>query len=180
MKILVAFYSFTGRTKKIASSIAGEVGADMLEIKVKRRNGGELFQYFWGGRSVMMEEEPELTLPQQKSADNYDFIFLGTPVWAKTLAPPLSSFLGKAKLRGKKIALFCTHGSGPAKTFEKLRKEIAVAGKANKIVGEMDFKMKNAAPNDRKNNLFLLFPNVYMIFSACHSSSLLTLSLFKN
>lgn len=44
----------------------------------------------------------ELNLP--------DTIFIGSPIWIGTFAPPILSFLRKADLRNKTIIPFCTHG----------------------------------------------------------------------
>lgn len=73
-------------------------------------------------------------------------IFIGTPVWAWTYAPPLRSFLEGQKLQNKKIALFCTHEGGKGKVFENMRAELC----GNEFIGEKDFckvvkdKEKNA------------------------------------
>ena len=152
MKILVAFYSLTGNTKEIANAISGAAGGEMLEIKTKKEIGKGPMRYFWGGRQVMAKETPEL-LHLAKNPADYDFIFLGTPVWAGNFAPAIKSFLKQAKLQNKKIALFAAHGGGPENVFELLKKEIAADGIGNVIIGENDFKMQYIAPDQRKKNL---------------------------
>lgn len=63
----------------------------------------------------------EGTLP---GLDEYDVVFLGTPVWWGTAVPPVKSFLeASARLDGKTVVPFVTHGGGGAgHTFEDLRK----------------------------------------------------------
>lgn len=122
MKTLVAFYSLDGNTKSIAEAIAEALGdADILEIKPKKELTSSFLKYFWGGRQAFMKEKPEL-LPLEKNANDYDIIFVGTPVWSWTVSPPIRSFISQAKLKGKKIALFCCYEGNPGKTFEEMKK----------------------------------------------------------
>ena len=69
---------------------------------------------------------------------------------AGNFAPPVGSFLEEAKLRGKRIALFCAHGGdNPGKSFENLEKELS----ANSIVGKIDFKMDMIPAGQLERNL---------------------------
>lgn len=136
MKILVVYYSLTGNTKLIAQAIASELRADILEIKteedlIKKKR---FFKYFWGGKKVVMRECPKINKINKPSND-YDLIFLGTPVWAFSFTPPIRTFLKENKISGKKIVLFCCHGGRKSKVFDNLRKELA----GNKFLGEKDF-----------------------------------------
>ena len=44
--------------------------------------------------------------------EDYETIFIGTPNWFKTMAPPVMSFIRQHDLSGKTIIPFCTHGGG--------------------------------------------------------------------
>ncbi len=44
--------------------------------------------------------------------NDYEKIFIGSPNWFKTLAPPVMSFLRLHNFIGKTIIPFCTHGGG--------------------------------------------------------------------
>ncbi|MBK1812047.1 flavodoxin [Clostridium sp. YIM B02505] len=44
------------------------------------------------------------------SISDYDTIFIGSPNWFKTIAPPVLSFLRRHDFTGKKVIPFCTHG----------------------------------------------------------------------
>jgi flavodoxin len=48
----------------------------------------------------------------QIQIDNYEYIFIGTPNWFKSFAPPILSFLRNVDLSQKTIIPFCTHGGG--------------------------------------------------------------------
>jgi flavodoxin len=136
MKTLVVFYSFDGNTKLIAEALAGEIGADVLELKpVKEITRNNFLKYFTGGKEAMTKAEPEL-LPFNVKPEDYNLLFIGTPVWAWTYAPALRTFFRDHKPVNKKVALFCCHGGGPGKFFEKF--EEAVSG--NEMVGKIEFK----------------------------------------
>jgi flavodoxin len=146
MKKLVVYYSLDGNTRLIAETIAETVGADILELKpVKEITRNNFIKIFAGGKQAILKAEPELHLLNVKPED-YDLIFIGTPVWAWTYAPTLRTFFKTHKLKNKKVALFCCHGGGPRNFFEKF--EEAVAG--NTILGRVEFKdpIRNAKERD--------------------------------
>lgn len=57
-----------------------------------------------------------------ESIDDYQTIFIGTPNWFKTCAPPVMSFLKKHNFTGKTVIPFCTHGGGG---FGQIENDIA-------------------------------------------------------
>ncbi len=151
MKKLVVFYSLEGNTKLIAKTIADELGADLLElIPEKDISPTGFMRFVWGGKAALMKESPKLK-PFEINPENYDYIFLGTPVWAFTYAPPFNTFFKQFKLTNKKIALFCCHGGGKGKVFTNLKKELS----NNEITGEIDFidPLKNIPENCQKSAL---------------------------
>jgi flavodoxin len=135
MKKLVIFYSFEGNTKFIANSIAKSINADTLEIKpVQELKTKGFMKYVWGGKQATMKEKPELN-PLSKNPEEYDVIFIGTPVWAFTFSPPIRSFIFQTKLNKKKIALFCCHEGNPGNTLENMKRKL----EGNEIIGKIDF-----------------------------------------
>ena len=135
LKKLVIYYSFDGNTRYVAEVIAQTVGAELSELKPKNEMKSHGFlKYFWGGRQVFMKEKPQL-FPFDKRPEDYDLLFIGTPVWACRYAPALATFFSTVKLRDKKIALFCCSGGFRGKTLEKMKEEL----RENHIIGEIDF-----------------------------------------
>jgi len=137
MKKLIIYYSFEGNTKLIAENIAKTIDADILELKptkeIKTKN---FLKFFWGGKQAMMNKKPDL-LPLDKKPEDYDIVFIGTPVWAWGPAPPLKTFFDTQKFSCKKIALFCCHGGGKGKIFLKMKRAL---GKENDFIGQIDFR----------------------------------------
>jgi len=149
MKILIIFYSFSGNTKLIAENIAKTIGADFLELKQKKEIKSKGFmKYIWAGKAALMKTKPEL-FPLDKDIQKYDVLFIGTPVWAWTYSPPLNTLFSTCNISGKKIALFCCHGGGKGKIFDKMKEAL----KGNQILREIDFKdplKNNTAVNIQK------------------------------
>ncbi|MBA2123395.1 flavodoxin [bacterium Unc6] len=136
MKKLVVYYSFEGNTKLIAEHIAKMINADILELKPKIEIKTKGFmKYFWGGKQAVLKTKPEL-LPFDKSVQDYDVLFIGTPVWAWTYTPPLNTLFTSCHISDKKIALFCCHGGSRGKIFDKMKKALG----NNQILGEIDFQ----------------------------------------
>ncbi|MBQ4481586.1 MAG: NAD(P)H-dependent oxidoreductase [Victivallales bacterium] len=123
-KILTVVYSEskTKSTLTVAKWIQGYVGGDLAEIQ-------PVTPYPESYAKVILVAKKELdsqTWPEIQplpfDASEYDVIFVGTPVWFGTAAPPLRRFLADAKLAGKTVVPFCTHGGGGAgRTFAAVK-----------------------------------------------------------
>lgn len=136
MKNLVVFYSLEGNTKLIAEIISKRVNADILELKSKKEYPNSGFKkYFWGGKSVIFKEKPEL-LDYDIRVNDYENIFIGTPIWVGTYAPPYNTFLDKEKIHDKNIYLFACHEGGGLDKFYKNIKQVIPN---NGFKGQIDF-----------------------------------------
>lgn len=127
MKNLIIYYSLEGDTKLVAELISNEIECDAIELKPKKEFArGKISKFFWGGRSVLLKQKPELS-NSYIDLKQYDNIFIGTPVWCGTYTPPINTFLDKYKsdLKGKNLALFACHGGGGAdKCFTNFKSEL--------------------------------------------------------
>lgn len=136
-RTLIVFYSLEGSTKLIAETLRDVLRADILEIKPKKEIKTRGFmKYLWGGRQVIMNIIPELK-PFEIDMAAFDAVIIGTPVWAFNYSPPIRAFLSKMTIKGKKVALYCTHEGTPAKTLGNLMS--ALEGEGNAVVGTKDF-----------------------------------------
>jgi flavodoxin len=137
MSTLVVYYSFEGNTKFIAERIAEALHADLTALTTSKKYPVKgLQKYVWGGKSVLLGEQPELTnVPIDLNA--YDTLILGTPVWAGSYAPPVNTFLNQYKIEGKTIGLFACHGGGGAeKCFGRMKEKLG----NNVLIGEAEFQ----------------------------------------
>lgn len=150
MKSLIVYYSMGGNTQYAAETIAASTGADLLRIEPTKQYPDSGFRkFFWGGKSAVMAETPELK-PYVFHADDYDRIVFGFPVWAGNITPPIRTFIRENKLDGKRIAAFaCESGAGAEKAFGKLKAALGI----EKLEAELiliDPKDKPSAENEQK------------------------------
>ena len=110
--ILVVYFSHSGNTYKIANLIHQEVGGTIHEIQPE-------VPYPNSYNAVVDQAKKEIQAgykPALQSTpdhiESYDTIFVGSPNWWSTIAPPVATFLSEYDLSGKTIVPFCTHGGG--------------------------------------------------------------------
>lgn len=131
MKTLVVYYSLEGNSRYVAEKIkeCEEEKVTLLELKpVKKYPTGAVSKFFWGGKSAVMGEKPELE-SYSVTLDEYERVIFGFPVWASRFAPPLKTFIDENReaLKDKRIAAFaCFAGSGADKALCKLKEELEI------------------------------------------------------
>lgn len=111
-KTLIVYYSLFQNTKNLALEIAKHTGGTIREL-IPDKNYS--FDYNTAAKEVRNQIArgfcPKL-ISGSESIDDYQTIFIGTPNWFKTLAPPVMSFIKQHDFTGKTIIPFCTHGGG--------------------------------------------------------------------
>lgn len=108
MKSLVAFYSRTNITKKLAENIASKTDADIEEIIPKVNYNGKI-GYARGGKDAISSKVIDLENLKYNPED-YDMVYLGCPVWASRPATPLYSYLKNNEGKFKNVKFFVTAG----------------------------------------------------------------------
>ncbi len=150
-KVLVAYFSATGTTKKVAENLSKATGGDLYEIKPsKPYTNADLNWHDSNSRtSVEMnnpKSRPEI-ITSDLSVKNYDTIYLGFPIWWGTAPKIVHTFLEKYDFSGKKIIIFATSGSsGLGNTAKTLKQSIS---KTAKII-EGDVLNSNPSTEDLK------------------------------
>lgn len=123
MKTLIAFYSRTGNTKKIAEALAEKIGADLEEIKDTVDRSG-LKGYLVSGRDAMKKKITKIEPPKFNPTD-YELTIIGTPIWGWSMSVPIRTYIGEQKDNFDKVAFFCTMGgSGDRNAFLEMEKII--------------------------------------------------------
>jgi len=120
MKILVAFYSRSGKTKKVAEAISEILKCDKEEIfDTKSREGTPGF--LSAGTDANLRR-----LTAIKGIKNnpslYDLVIIGTPIWSSNISTPIRTYISLYKEDVKKVAFFCTRlGSDAEKVFDDMK-----------------------------------------------------------
>ena len=112
MNILIAYYSHTGTTRRAAEAIQAAVGGELFEIQEQ-----DPYSRVYSEVIRRAEQEVRFSLkPPLRGAmpdiAAYDVIFIGSPNWCSTIAPPVATFLDMLNFNGKQLIPFVTHGSG--------------------------------------------------------------------
>ena len=105
-KILIAYFSYSGTTKKVAENISQKLGGDLFEITPRKEYSNV---YTQSNSEIRQNARPEL-LNEVGNMEQYDIVFIGYPVWWHATPAVINSFLESYDLRGKLIIPFCTSG----------------------------------------------------------------------
>lgn len=127
-KILVAYFSCTGTTEKVATTIANEIGCNLYQITPAAAYTSADLD--WNNKSSrssveMADEKLRPALGGEKlDLNDYDVVFLGYPIWWDVCPRPVNTFLEKYDFSGKTVIPFATSGgsaiTGSVKQFKEL------------------------------------------------------------
>ncbi len=108
-KMLVVYFSHSGNTRVVAEQIARATGADVFEIVPEK-------PYPTDYDTVVDQARKEIAAGVRPTLKNdmpdigkYDVVFVGSPCWWATVAPPVTTFLASHDFAGKTVAPFMTH-----------------------------------------------------------------------
>ena len=124
-RTLVAYFSASGVTAKVAEVLADTIGADLFAIEPEvPYTKADLDWMDKTSRSTLEMKDPTSRPAIARKRDNmdeYDTIFVGFPIWWYIAPTIINTFLESYDLTGKTIIPFATSGgSGMGKTNEKL------------------------------------------------------------
>ena len=147
-KALVAYFSASGVTARVAKNLASAAGADLYEIKptVPYSKADLDWTNKQSRSSVEMRDKNSRPALADTGANiaAYDTIFIGFPIWWYIAPTIINTFLEAYDFSGKKIILFATSGgSGFGKAVDSLQPS---APNAKIIAGEI----LNGNPGENK------------------------------
>ena len=129
-KKLVAYFSASGVTAKVADLLADAVGADIHEIKPKVPYTKADLNWMDKKSRSSIEMADKKIRPEIAESnvriEEYDVIFLGFPIWWYVAPTIVNTFLESHDFSGKKIVLFATSGGSKfGNTVEELKVSVA-------------------------------------------------------
>lgn len=113
-KALVAYFSASGVTKKLAKTLALAVGADLYEIKPEQpytqadlnwNNKNSRSSYEMTHKSVR-----PAVVGRAEDMEQVDTLYVGFPIWWGVAPTVVNTFLEQYDLAGKTIVTFATSG----------------------------------------------------------------------
>ena len=139
-KKLVAYFSASGVTAKVAKTLAEAISADLYEITPEvPYTKADLNWMDKKSRSTLEMKDPSSRPAIKGKCENmadYDTVYVGFPIWWYVAPTIINTFLEGYDLTGKTVIPFATSGgSGFGKTVEEL--EVSVSGDAQIIEGKL-------------------------------------------
>lgn len=124
MKILVAYFSLSGNTKNLANAIAKHTEFVQLhEIELEKK---WTWKGFWSMFGLGFQMFFKIKVPIKKdnlNLNDYDYIFLGMPIWMDNAPSAVLSFIGRHQkaLTQKPIGIFATYNESYNHFFESVK-----------------------------------------------------------
>lgn len=118
-KVLVAYFSATGSTERVAGYIAQATDADLFEMEpVEPYTSADLNYGISSSRVSREHNDPslqdiELVKTTPDNWADYDVVFIGYPIWWHAAAWPVNHFVTDNDFTGKTVIPFCTSASSP-------------------------------------------------------------------
>ena len=131
-KTLVAYFSASGVTARVAKEVADAAGADLYEIRpAQPYSPGDLHWMDKKSRSTLEMNDPACRPAidgQVNGMDQYDTILIGFPIWWYVEPRIVDTFLDSYDFSGKTLIPFATSGgSGISKAQKSLQEHCPAA-----------------------------------------------------
>lgn len=153
MKRIIVYYSLSGNTEAAVKEIAEKLGCETMKIDTVKPMPKAFFaQILVGGGQVAMKKIPEIK-PLEKDMNDYDEIFIGTPIWNSMGVPAVNAFLKDESVRDKVTGLIITSGGGEITKAVKALTDILPNIKYQ--VSLLDKKVKESVDNPAKIEEFV-------------------------
>ena len=129
-KKLIAYFSASGTTARVAMELAQAAGVDLYEIKPAEPYTSDDLNWMNKKSRSSVEMNDRSFRPaiadQDANIAAYDTILLGFPIWWGVAPTVVNTFLETYDFSGKKIVLFAiSGGSGFGPTARELKKSVA-------------------------------------------------------
>ena len=139
-KKLVAYFSASGVTAKVADMLADAVGADIYEIRPEVPYTKADLNWMDKKSRSTIEMNDKTSRPaladKDANVEQYDTIFLGFPIWWYKAPTIINTFLESYDFTDKRIILFATSGGSKfGKTVDELR--VSVPDSCDIIEGKL-------------------------------------------
>ena len=128
-KVAVVYYSQSkvGNTATVAKWIAKHTGGELVPIETVEAYP-DAYRDTLKAAKKDMQNDGTRAIKAVPSLDGYDVVFVGSPIWYGTYAPPVAEFFKTHAFAGKTVVPFCTHGGGGAgRYFVDVRKACPAA-----------------------------------------------------
>ncbi|MFZ7121201.1 MAG: flavodoxin family protein [Eubacteriaceae bacterium] len=132
----IVFFSKDGSTKVLANILAIKNKAKILELIEKNKKSNMITRSINATRkkSVELVDEPH------KNINNFNKLYLCTPIWASNGTPAMNAFINNSDFDGKEIVIITVKGFSPSNMLQKTHKYLSdlVESRNGKVVKCVD------------------------------------------
>ncbi len=135
-KALVAYFSASGETAKVAEKLAGEIGGELFEIQpeIPYTSADLDWQDKKSRSSIEMGDvncRPAIRSKVEEMSQ-YDVVFVGFPIWWYREPSIIDTFMEEYDFSGKTVVPFATSGMSPIGDSGKNMQALAPGAKVEK------------------------------------------------
>lgn len=140
-KVLVAYFSASGNTERVAGYIATAAGGTLFEIEPADPYTGADLNWNDSSSRVVREHNDEslrdvpLVTTTPENFDEYDVVFIGYPIWWGIAGWGVNNFVKSNDFSGKTVIPFATSSSSGMGNSGTLLKQMA-GNKGNWLDGQ--------------------------------------------
>ena len=132
-KILVAYFSASGVTKKVAENLSKVIDATLFEIVPKQPYTSQDLDWTNASSRSSIEMKDKNCRPEISSKiddfENYDVIFVGYPIWWYREPSIIDTFMEQYNFENKIVVPFATSGGSGMGDSAKNLQELAKTAK---------------------------------------------------
>ncbi len=150
IRACVIFYSYSGITRGVAEGIRNASGCDLIEVKTK--NPYSSFSVYTTGVLHSRKGACDPIEPEVIDVSGYDFLIIGTPVWAWKPSPAINAAIRALKgCEGKMAVIFTTCSNQPGEALPIISK--ALSDRGVRVMAEISLDSKDTKNPDAGGEL---------------------------
>jgi DNA-binding transcriptional ArsR family regulator/flavodoxin len=150
IRACVIFYSFSGITRSIAESIRNASGCDLIEVRTKKPYSA--LTAYTTGILHSRKGACDPIEPAGIDVSDYDFLIIGTPVWAGRATPAINAAVRALRgCEGKMAVVFSTYSCEPGDALPVLAR--ALADRGVRVMAEISLDAKDTKDPDAGGEL---------------------------
>ena len=144
---LILSYSYSGHTHQIAKVVQEITGGNWQEIYPWQPYPMAFPELLAQARKEIQGHYHPRLLPVSHTPRSYSVIFVGTPNWCGTMAPPLASWLYHNDLSGKLVLPFYSHCGGVPCDLRRDIQALCPRAEVGEALGILDRKTDESEEN---------------------------------
>lgn len=152
-KVLIAYYSQSGTTEKVAKRMQKLTGATLFRIQTKKKYPSNYDKLVKTGEKEQERQARPALKKKVKSMSSYDTVILGFPIWWDDAPMAVYTFLESHNLSGKTVLPFCTSGGSDISASVKHIRRVCKKSTVKKGLTANDVSNKKISTWLKKNGV---------------------------